>query len=185
AYMIKKAVFMISFLSFAGCVFSHPHVFIEPQVTLIVKKNFVEKAVITWIFDRMTSSAMIEHLGGGEGKSLDGKKVKKIKDEIFPGLSQYGYYTFISIDGGENMEIKPRDLDIRISEEGNLIYEFTVPVEREAGSKVSVYFEDDEIYTAFDFEQWNISVRESGGGEAEITVNTKERPYANILEVEF
>ncbi len=183
--MVKKAVFIISFLFFAGCVFSHPHVFIEPQVTLIVKKNFVEKAEITWIFDRMTSSAMIEHLGGGEGKPFDEKKVNKIKEEIFPALSQYGYYTFISIDGGENMEIKPRDLEIRVSEEGNLIYEFTVPLEKTVESKVSVYFEDDEIYTAFDFEQWNISARESGGGEAEITVNTKERPYANILEAVF
>jgi len=152
----------------------------------MIKEGDVLKEVkVRWVFDRMTSISMLEYLDKNRDGLPDENMVKKISREVFPALSIYGYYTFISIDGGENMEINPKNFIIKIEEGETVIYEFEIPVGQKMNTKVSVYFEDEEIYTAFDFYPGNFYVTDESGGKAEFGINEKESAHSNIVEAVF
>lgn len=148
--MKKQLAVLIAVLLY-NAAFGHPHVFITPDVEVYVNADGFKSMRISWAFDDMTGAGIIEALDKNRDNALSPDETKKIREEIFPGLSAYNYYTVVIFDGKTREKIKAGKFEIRIDEKGRLIYVFKAGFEKNGRRSMLIYFEDETIYTGFDF----------------------------------
>ena len=86
--VFKKVIYIFVVLFLRVNIIAHPHVFISPEVCLIMNGRILEKIEVKWVFDRMTSISMIKHMDKDNDGVLDAEKIEKISKEVFPALSQ-------------------------------------------------------------------------------------------------
>ena len=182
-----KRIFLCAFIILAGIHVcgAHPHVFITPKVEVALDGYTVKKVKILWFFDKMTSMSMIEYLDADMDGVLSPVETGKIRKEIFPALSAQNYYTNISLDGKKTVKIKPVNFEISINSDSILIYSFESVIDVPVKKTFSVYFEDPEIYTAFDFYRENLKIVGPKGEPVDLPVEEGQRDYATQLIIEF
>lgn len=119
--------FVILFsLSLSDSVISHPHVFVDVELTVV----FDDKGLIgfkqRWIFDEMFSSSILASFDKNSDNILDVHEIEAIKKGAFENLRNYEYFTHVLIDGRTFLIQYVTEFSAKV--QGNrLIYTFFVP----------------------------------------------------------
>ncbi len=184
--MVKKIVLPFIFFLFFSSTRAHPHVFITPRVAVFVEGAAVMKITVQWVFDAMTSAALREEIDKNNDGSIGAKETEKIRNVVFPALAEYNYYTRILFDKKAYERIKAGNFTITGDEEGRIIYGFIIRPINGKCKRMTIYFEDETIYTGFDFGREFVEVRDAGTGALlDVEVLEKEMDFSMGVEIIF
>ena len=113
--------------------FSHPHVFFENALTLVFDQQGLAGIQVKWVFDEFFSSMIAGDYDQNHNNKLEDSEITRIQKEAFTNLSNYGYFTFIRIQGKPFKVEYVRDFSAALAG-GKLIYEFWIPCHVKASS---------------------------------------------------
>lgn len=158
--MNKKIIFLLFFvLSTMAPLYSHPHCFIDAKATLNMQGTKLNTILIEWVFDQMTSTDCIETFDANNDGKIDATENNIIKNEYFPMLTEFNYYTSIKIEGKNGVAIKPVDFKAQIINKTRLKYSFEIPVNKVLQRSVVISFSDPTIFVAFEYSEKEIIVK--------------------------
>jgi len=135
-YIISSALilYMIS------PVLSHPHVFIDYTSTFHFNKNKLTGIQVTWIFDEMFSSSVINDYDKNKNAGFDIPETKKLKKDVFENLKTYDYFCHININKKMYRVKKVKYFSPSILNKTRLVYSFFIPVDKMIGSGTKINF---------------------------------------------
>jgi len=116
---------LISLIILLNALQSHPHTFIEVYPNIKIKNNFITNIKFIWKLDEMTSSMMIMEFDGNANGKIDSSEQEHIYKNYFISLSDYNFYTEITIDGKIQKFPKPEKFTSFI-ENNRLCYSFEI-----------------------------------------------------------
>jgi ABC-type uncharacterized transport system substrate-binding protein len=100
--IVKTRLFLVAALIFV-CLsnngFSHPHVFVDAELTIVFDDRGLAGFRQRWLFDEMFSSTMLSSFDKDNDHMLNVHEVGEIKKRAFSNLRNYGYFTHVLIDG--------------------------------------------------------------------------------------
>jgi ABC-type uncharacterized transport system substrate-binding protein len=149
---VKTRLFLVAALIFV-CLshngFSHPHVFVDAELTIVFDDRGLAGFRQRWIFDEMFSNTLLSNFDKNNDHILDVGEVGEIKKGGFGNLRNYGYFTHILIDG-KIFDVKYVTKFLAEVHDNRLIYTFFVPCHVAAGDQfkhVTVSLFDETYYT--------------------------------------
>jgi len=149
-------------------VWAHPHVWIESRLSF-------DKAVmhVQWQFDEMFSNVMYSDYDIDGDKQFIGMEAKKLKNEMFDNLSNFGYF-FIAYCGNAMLDIGNVSHFKALSDGVKVTYLFDLPI-KTAGCKepLQVYNFDETYYT-------DITVKSVKGSKASLKDDMGGRQYVEL-----
>jgi len=129
--------------------FSHPHVFVDAELTIVFDEKGLAGFRQRWLFDEMFSSTMLSNFDKDSDHMLNVHEIGEIKKGGFNNLRNYGYFTHILIDGTLFDVDYVTEFSAEV-QENKLIYTFFVPCHVAAGDQVKqviVAVFDETYYT--------------------------------------
>lgn len=132
---------------------AHPHVFVDCEASLVFNDTGLAVLRQTWHFDEFFSAMILGDLGLSPKNSLDETAQRRVRAHAFDNLKNFGYFTYIYLDGKELPTPDPASFAARV-EYGQLVYEFDMPLPAAAsGSPRRLTFAvyDESFYTFLDF----------------------------------
>lgn len=138
---MKKIYFVIIFvLFFSGkSIFSHPHVFIENSAIFILNNDSVKGIQVTWIFDDIFSSSIINDYDKDKNYIFNENESLKIYDDAFSNLENYNYFCYIKINNKEVNFKKVKNFSASILNKKKLVYSFFIPINKKiTNSKTNI-----------------------------------------------
>jgi ABC-type uncharacterized transport system substrate-binding protein len=150
--IVKTCLFFIAALIFV-CLshrgFSHPHVFVDAELTIVFDEKGLAGFRQRWLFDEMFSSTMLSNFDKNEDHVLDAHEIGEIKKGGFGNLRNYGYFTHILIDGDIFEVTYVMEFSAEVHD-NRLLYTFFVPCHVIAGDQfthVTISVFDETYYT--------------------------------------
>jgi ABC-type uncharacterized transport system substrate-binding protein len=174
--MVKTPLFLFFafiFVCFSNVGFSHPHVFVDAELTIVFDGKGVAGFRQRWVFDEMFSSTMLSNFEKNKNQILDGGEIEEIKKGGFSNLRNYGYFTHIVIDGNIFEVTYVTDFSAE-ADDNKLIYTFFVPCHVAASDhvkRITVSVFDETYYT--DIVLLHDSLSCEGGDTFEMTYEIK------------
>ncbi len=145
---------IVSLLFFAvsTTVNAHPHIWIENQVEVRVNGNRIEAVRVEWTFDPFFSQSVLVDIGQPQGGGLSSSQVEQIRLNAFENLRNFGYFTYIRINGKEHPVRRVERFNARVNDDITLVYSFEIPIDVPLGTepialRVSMY--DESFFTDF------------------------------------
>jgi ABC-type uncharacterized transport system substrate-binding protein len=128
---------------------SHPHVFVDAELTIVFDGQGLAGFRQRWVFDEMFSGTMLSNFDKNKDHVLDVDEIGEIKKGGFNNLRNYGYFTHILIDGDIFEVTYVTEFSAEVHD-NRLMYTFFVPCHVVAGDRfkhviVSVF--DETYYT--------------------------------------
>lgn len=148
---------------FSNTSFSHPHVFMNQQITSVFDDMGLAGFKIRWEFGDMFSTMITDDYDKNKNGFLEEEEAAVVKEEAFSYISEYNYFIFIKIDG-KPFEVKFIKDFSAIINNGELIYSFFVPCHVTAISKfkqIIVVTYDPTYYSAILFKKKDPAVLEN------------------------
>jgi ABC-type uncharacterized transport system substrate-binding protein len=150
--IVKTRLFLVAALIFV-CLsnngFSHPHVFVDAELTIVFDDRGLAGFRQRWLFDEMFSSTMLSNFDKDNDHILNEHEVREIKQGGFSNLHNYGYFTHIVIDG-KIFDVTYVTKFLAEFQDNRLIYTFFVPchvVATDQFKDVTVSLFDETYYT--------------------------------------
>jgi ABC-type uncharacterized transport system substrate-binding protein len=138
---LKILLAALFFFLLSGKAEAHPHVWVMYQVKAISNSEGISKFELTWEFDNLFTSMVLEELGL---KSVAAKDWKAIEEKAFSNLAKYHYYMKFKLDGADFRPSKISNFSADLKGK-TLTYNFTVTLPKPAKKAELVIF-DDEFY---------------------------------------
>ncbi len=182
---IKHSCVILVLIFFATItkVYAHPHVFISPKVQIFFNEHTLSKVNIEWIFDDMTSFAILDLYDKNKNKKIDPTEQKTIMSKTFNNFGEFNYFTFLEIDGKIVIYGKPCDFHAKVIKNDILHYSFTIPVNKKVNKKMKLWFKDETNYVGFDFMKENVAVKQIKGEKPAFSMKLEN--YLEKLNVIF
>ncbi len=144
-------IVILSLFIFVYSAYSHPHVFIDNSVIFIFGENGLKSIQLTWVFNEMFSSMVIEDYDKNKDGEFDQDELEILQIDMFSNVKDYCYFCHMTIDGKEFKVNEVVDFFAYIRDGAMVVYTFIVPCEVIAEAKyktivLSVY--DDTYYIA-------------------------------------
>ena len=118
---------------FPPAIYSHPHVLVVNNITIIFDEQGFSGIRVNWVFDEFFSNMIAYDYDKNRNKKLEKPEIAIIKKEAFSYLADSDYFSFIKI-GGKPFKVKwVTDFSAALSE-GKLNYEFFIPCHVKASS---------------------------------------------------
>lgn len=152
-------IFLFGLLCVPSSLFSHPHMFIDSEVTFVFEEEEMQGFWIKWAFDEMfTASIRLDYDFNRDG-SFSAEEVEAIRNNAFQNLANYNYFTTV-YRGEDRYKVEDVSNFSAHLENDRLIYRFFVPYQVEVGSQRRdlrlvifddtffcdiAYFEDDPV----------------------------------------
>ncbi len=181
---MKKIVLIILF-SFNSA-FAHPHLFIESKANFIFTKDHLEGIQVTWIFDEMFSTSMIQDYDENKNGKYDKREINIIKNEAFSNLVNYNYFTYIKINNKKFKIRKVINFNTKIKNK-QITYSFFIPLNIKKSSKkkiINFSSHDKSYYAAINYPKKNplrITGIPNSKFKYKIVDNTKNKFYDGLL----
>ena len=154
--MKKKYLLALVLLLMGGNrLFSHPHIFIVPEIKFIYQNNEIKQVRVRWLFDAMSTFQILNVFDKNRNKRLDRSEKNQIKKKYFPALRQFNYFTFLAIER-KSISIQPVQFKPYLRGK-QLVYEFFL-IPKVKGKSLLLYFFDKTNYVAFDLRANKIKV---------------------------
>jgi ABC-type uncharacterized transport system substrate-binding protein len=137
----------------SGPALSHPHVFAEAKMTLVLTPNgTVEKIRHHWVFDDLFSSTVIVEFDKNEDLKLDAGELKEVQNTIVDSIGDYNYFQTISSNGADVKMARPPNLTASM-DGTTLVIDFDSAPEKilPLHGKTAFGIYDPTFYTAIDF----------------------------------
>jgi nickel/cobalt transporter (NicO) family protein len=165
---------------------AHPHCFILNSVQFFFDDQGLDRIRIDWQFDTFFSEQIMSDCVSEAGSALGPEEKACIKRDYFDNLSEYGYFTFININGRPVEVSSVESLDVAYLET-SLVYRFTLPCRVPATGhtqEVRVALYDPTFYCALLFpEQLPVMVNNEGNLDYSVHIreNTNVTYYYNQI----
>lgn len=132
----------------AGPARAHPHVFINNIVTFVFEAERVTGLRLEWQFDEVFSATLIQDFDRDGNGRFDESEVAEIQENAFSNLRDYGYFTYLWLEGRPFPVTAVEDFHASLDGE-RVAYSFLVPLPepvdpREVSIRAAVY--DSEYY---------------------------------------
>jgi len=173
--IFNRLITAVIILAAPSLLYPHPHVFIDPSVTVFIQNNQVTTLSLKWVFDEMTSGLCYEAFDNNKNKILDPAEEDNIRKNIFPGLAEYDYYTYITFDGVPLKKLNPGNLRAHFNKEKCMVYEFTITLNKTFSKSFSIYFTDKTIYSDFAYTAAEFKI--AGKPAGRLTISERDDDY--------
>ncbi|CAN2040495.1 putative DUF1007 family protein [Candidatus Magnetomoraceae bacterium gMMP-15] len=149
---IKIRIFLLAviLLSLTETVLSHPHVFVDCELTFVFDQKGFSGIKEQWSFDEMFGNYIINDFDKNKDSKFSRQEIDEIKTKAFKNLKNFSYFTHLLIDGKRLTVEETKDFSAKI-ENGKLSYSFFVPCQIQAGKQfrnVAVALFDESYYTS-------------------------------------
>lgn len=126
--MLLRLALLLAVLALvpAGQASAHPHVFVDNHVTFLFGAGGLEGFQLSWLFDDMFGSAIIQDYDRDHDGRFDSRETAVLKAEVFDYLKNSHWFTFVEVDGAPRETREVHGFAARIVQ-GRLLYEFVVP----------------------------------------------------------
>lgn len=159
---------------------AHPHIWIDARATLVFEQGALIGVEAHWTLDPFVSALLMEDFDADKDGTFDADEAAALEQATFVGLSEFGFYTHIRIEG---TDYTPQAVDaFRPSIEGDVVvYEFYVPLPEQTdrtSKSVDVAFYDDTYYVELYTEEgWNSVSGDQVAGCAPVLEVDYDSPY--------
>jgi len=166
--------------------YSHPHVFVVNNITIIFDDHGFSGIRVNWGFDEFFSSMIAGDYDKNRNKKLEKPEITMIKKEAFSYLANFDYFSFIKIDGKPFKVKWVTDFSAALSD-GKLTYEFFIPCHVKATSafkEITIAQYDPTYYSAVFFgknKPVKIEARPNFETSFKIAKNLKESYYYGMV----
>lgn len=132
---------------------SHPHVFAEARLDIVVDANQNVTALRhLWRFDDLFSSTVLLEFDANRNLKLDPAELEEVGKTVHESLSEFNYFQVVTHDG-KDVKMAPPPKLIAMLEDQQLIILFetkpTEPLKLNGKTAFGIY--DPTFYTAIDF----------------------------------
>lgn len=128
---------------------AHPHIWIDAKATLVFEHGALVGIRSNWTLDPFVSALLKEDFDSDKDGAFDAEEIGALEEATFVGLSEFGFYTHIRIDGTDYSPQSVEEFQPVI--EGDVVvYQFFVPLPEPVdptSQAVDVAFYDDTFYT--------------------------------------
>lgn len=143
------AKYILLFFCFISIGYAHPHTFID--VYIDIRGTELQ---IKWVFDEMTSTALLEDFDSDHNHIFDAKEVELFKKEVFNPLEKLSFFTNLKV-AKKKITLSPKN--IQLSQTGNsFVVEFCVDLKPYEHQKKSIGFWDESFLCALSLESAHI-----------------------------
>lgn len=149
----ERRVYFIILLSLVLTnIYSHPHLFIKPELKPRISGNTLSGIEITWEWDKWWSNDVITYCDTNRDGKFDARETKMIYDDFFIGIKEFDFFTEIFLNNRKYNIRTVTDFSASIGAGNIVTYKFVVPlnIELTQTTAVRVSFNDETIYAAFD-----------------------------------
>jgi len=160
---------------------AHPHVWIDYTVTVRFGPDGPEGVRVTWAFDEMISSLIIQKYDADRDGAFSARESQAIEKEHLVHLKEFQYFLELKVDGVAVPVTGVKDFQAR-NVRGQLHYLFTAPIPRATRKegRVDVNVMDPTFYTAFTASARPITAE--GASNHHVECNAVRDPKTNLLE---
>ena len=150
----KNFLILAFFTSFFWFIFqsksySHPHVWIDTDVTILVESDALKGVRNNWRFDEYFSLVVIDIIDLNKNGVIEDNEKNHAFAETFIHLKQYSHYNHMRINKRKITDYKIENFDAKI-ENGILIYDFDIvflsPIEISQENLFSLSIYDAEYF---------------------------------------
>lgn len=127
---------------------AHPHVFVEPSVTLVFDDKGLAGVRHRWVFDDMFSIMILGDYDTNYDMVLDPAEIAALKSGAFDNISEWHYFTYLWTAGQPQAVECIQGFTASVHNAG-LTYEFFVPFRAEPGTPASIAVFDPDYYVDF------------------------------------
>lgn len=164
---------------------THPHIWIDAAATLVFEHGALVGVDTQWTLDPFVSALLIEDFDENDNGVFDADEAAAIEQLTFVGLSEFGFYTHLRVDGVEASPETVQQFQPTISGD-TVLYSFFVPLPEPADptrQRVDVAFYDETYYTDLYVEDGWIAVRgdETSGCVPTLRLDTDSPYYFGIV----
>lgn len=147
------ALFVLSTLTMPATAFAHPHIFAEARLEVETTENGrISELRHVWRFDEVFSSSVMLDFDRNGDFVLDNAELASISEVVTDSLSDFDYYTSLTIDGADGSISLPEPIKVSF-QDGQLLMFFAVlpkePLPLDGTIAVGVY--DPTMYAAIEF----------------------------------
>ncbi len=121
-FPLLAAVFLLS----APPITSHPHMFIDSRVEIVLDQSGLKGFQVEWLFDQFFTAQIILDYDLDQSKSFDSSEVRAIEAGAFSNLINYNYFTTLEAAGKRSAISRVENFDAFLRDE-RLGYHFFVP----------------------------------------------------------
>ncbi|MCW5729221.1 MAG: DUF1007 family protein [Alphaproteobacteria bacterium] len=115
---------------------AHPHVWIDADLSFVVRDGKVRALDIVWRFDEFFSAQMLLDFDRNRDGRLDAAELQALSRQTQASLGEYSFFTHIR--HGERRQAVREVNGFRVEvEKGSVVYRFTVPLEEPADPRRS------------------------------------------------
>ena len=121
---MKYSILLLSLLN--GCLFAHPHMFIDTEMEVRLCDDTLEGIEITWHFDPMFTAAICADFDCNGNCQFNDGETSNVFSNAFTNLESSEYFTFVNIDGQIYSPEQIEEFSV-FMEDGALVYRFFCP----------------------------------------------------------
>lgn len=114
------------FFMVPGLVFSHPHMFIDTEITFLFGPGELQGFWVEWYFDEMFTASIRLDYDFNRNSHFEAEEVREIRDNAFVNLQHYHYFITIFHNKGVHEVAEVGDFSAWL-EDDRLVYRFFVP----------------------------------------------------------
>lgn len=148
---IRTALVAAFLLALGGTAAAHPHVWVEAATEIVFGEGGRIVAVRHhWRFDEAFSAYAVQGLDGDGDGVLTREELQPLAQVNVESLSEFGFFTFLTVGDYEAGFADPRDYWLE-QDEDRLTLHYTLPLARpiSAGQPVRLQVYDPEYFVAF------------------------------------
>lgn len=131
---------------------SHPHVFAEARLDVVVEDNRMAALRHVWRFDELFTSTVLVEFDLNSDLKLDDEELATVASVVHESLADFNYFQFVTSDGKDVAMNAPEKL-IADLQDGQLIvlFESKPKDTHPLAAKTAIGVYDPTFYTAIDF----------------------------------
>jgi len=146
---IRTFSFILLFLGISGISTAHPHVFINAFISVNFNDSGVCGIGVKWDFDEMFTELMLEEYDADANGIFDENEQKRLHDEAFVNLKEFGFFTKIFV-GNNRLEYNKTENFSASIKDGQMVYEFYIPlsinIPSDSYKLINIYPYDETYY---------------------------------------
>ncbi len=158
-------------ISLPFCIFAHPHMFIDTEMEVQLRNDFLEGIEITWYFDPMFSGAITADFDSNRNGSFSSSETAEVYANAFSNLETSEYFTFIIIDGQTYTPSRIENFSVFL-ENGVLVYRFFCPFNlRIPNDMIRIAIYDSTYYCDILYKEGTpVTLHGTGSNNAQFTI---------------
>ena len=145
---------LIFFILTVESVFSHPHMWIDGKIDLLLHDNGLYGVRVEWLMDSFNSADLINSYDADKSASINNQESRNLHDNAFQHLHNVDYFLKTELNGHPLDMPKAEEFEAAIHID-QMIYRFTVPISLSWNELSDVGFTmfDESFYISFLMEE--------------------------------